>query len=191
MALVSISPDILRSTRRTVVRRLLSPLLQTDHHTQVQQIGPGKNAFTLGALPIGAAPSPSINPEDPRVPTIVRRIFLNYYETWKHSPEDDNYLLDRAYMHIHLQKSSNSKQLLSLHCDPCLSVSEQHYRYKRGPHLHLEGGDPNIDRAHISLCLHDSRLGGDSVDELTSMLREAVRMIKAEMFPCWERAVRS
>ena len=191
MSVVSISAESLWDKRAKVVRRLLSPLLPTDHHAKIQQIGPGRNAFTLGALPPSAVAAPYINPEDPRVATKVFRLFLNYYETWRPDSKGDIYFLDRCYMHIHLQRSYDSKQLLSLHCDPCIVSSEQHYRYKRGPHLHLEGAEPNVDRAHISLCLHDSRLGGDTVDELTSVLREAVHMIDKEMFPCWERATRS
>lgn len=191
MTSVSISADALRGKRSTVVRRLLSPLLITNHQARIQQVGPGRDSFTLGALPIGKAASPSINPEDPRVPTKIPLLFVNYYETWKLGMEGDVYLLDRAYMHIHLQKINVSKQLLSLHCDPCIPSSEQHYRYKRGPHLHVEGADPRLDRAHISLCLQDSQLGGDTVEELTSVFREAVKMIEKEMFPCWERAARS
>lgn len=191
MRAVSISADILRKSRGDTVRRLLTPLLVTPHRTQVKQIGFGRDSFTLGALPIGMPPSPSINRDDPRVPTKIPCLFVNYYETWKVGESGDVYLLDRSYMHIHLQKAQGSRQLLSLHCDPCISSSERHYRYKRGPHLHIEGADPDLDRAHISLCLHDSRLGGENVEELTLVLREAIRMIEKELFPCWERAARS
>lgn len=192
MKSIAINSGTLRSKRGATVRRLLSPLLVTNHQAHVQQIGPGKDAFTLGALPIGAVASPSINPEQPRVPTKIQRLFLNYYETWRLGTDGDVYLLDRAYLHIHLTKpSQETKQLLSLHCDPCMLSSAQHYRYKRGPHLHIEGAEPSVDRAHISLCLHDDRLGGDTTQELTTIFGEAIRMIEKELFPCWERAARS
>lgn len=132
-----------------------------------------------------------INREDPRVPTKIQGLFVNYYETWKPGSDGDTYLLDRSYMHIHFQKAHVSKQLLSLHCDPSIAASEQHYLYKRGPHLHIGGADPSVDHAHIFLCLHDGRLGGDTIDELTSVLRDAIKMIEREMFPCWERAMRT
>ena len=61
MGSVAISAEDLSVKRGKVVRRLLSPLLLTDHQAQVKHIGPGRDAYTLGALPIGAIASPAIN----------------------------------------------------------------------------------------------------------------------------------
>ena len=68
MGSVAISAEDLSVKRGKVVRRLLSPLLLTDHQAQVKHIGPGRDAYTLGALPIGAiafAGDQSRGPEGP------------------------------------------------------------------------------------------------------------------------------
>ncbi len=53
---------------------------------------------------------------------------------------------------------------------------------------HLEGADPNVSRAHISLCISDEELGGTDLRGIMFTMADAVRMIAAELFPCWERA---
>ena len=88
-------------------------------------------------------------------------------------------------MHMHLiMRDARSRQVLSLHCDPELHRSDEHYLYRRGPHLHVEGADPSVDRAHISLCLLDAELGGGNIVRLTNSLTAAVRMIARELVPC-------
>jgi hypothetical protein len=55
--------------------------------------------------------------------------------------------------------------------------------YKRGPHLHVGGGSPNIDRAHISLCVNDNAFGGGTIEELTATFSKCVTMINDEILP--------
>ncbi len=188
---IVIDSSLLKTDRKKSIIKVISPMLETVHKAQVLQIGPGIRSFTLGALPRGSFPILSMNPEDPRVPTKIGRLFFNYHETWIPTDSGNEYLLDRAYLHIHLQKlrEDQSKQVLSLHCDPCLSSSAEHYRYKRGPHIHVEGANPSLDHAHVSLCLGDKQLGGDNLNEITNVFMDSVKMIKDELFPCWERAI--
>jgi hypothetical protein len=182
----------LRNKRKKVVQRLVAPLLPQPPNLQVEQVGPGRDEFTLATLPKGSRGTPFFNPEDAIVPTRVAGLFLNYFETWIQHPDSDEYYLHRAYMHMHIHVSKgNSRQVLSLHCDPALDQSEGHFKYKRGPHFHVSGANPNIDRAHISLCLLDHELGGRDIKALTNSLDSVIRMMSKELLPCWERAARA
>jgi hypothetical protein len=189
-------PDIvvnsasLYQDRRRAVRRLVAPLLPQPPNVIVEQVGLGRNAYTIGVLPYGRSPSAYLNPEDALVATRVPNLLMNYYESWRLGTESDNYYLDRVYLHIHLTKRSSSRQIFSLHCDPSLNSSEAHFRYKRGPHVHIEGADPDVSRAHISLCLTDHHLGGADLLALMSSFDQAVRMVAAELFPSWEQEAR-
>jgi len=175
--------------RRGAVRRLVAPLLPNPPNVVVEQLGPGRNVYTLGVVPQGRSPATILNPEEALVRTRVPKLLMNYYESWRQEGQADRYCLDRAYMHIHLALRNNPQQLLSLHCDPSLRRSEAHFRYKRGPHVHIEGANPSVSHAHISLCISDEQLGGTDLDAITNTFGAAVRMIAAELFPCWERGV--
>jgi hypothetical protein len=174
--------------RRASVRRLVSPLLPQPPNVIVEQIGLGRDSYTLGVLPRGRRADSFLNPEEALVATRVPNVLMNYYETWRQRTEADEYYLDRLYMHIHIVTRPKPRQLLSLHCDPSMRTSDGHFRYKRGPHFHIEGAMPDVSRAHISLCLVDRDYGGSDLQTLTWSFGEAVRLIAAELFPCWERA---
>lgn len=180
----------LHAHRRKAVRRLVAPLLPNPPNAIVEQLGLGRDAYTLGVVPHGRQPVAYINPEEALVPTRVPRLLMNYYESWKQDGQADSYYLDRAYMHIHLALRQNPRQLLSLHCDPSMRSSEAHFRYKRGPHVHIEGANPSLNRAHISLCISDEQLGGVDLRTMMISFSAAVQMIAAELFPCWERGMR-
>jgi hypothetical protein len=190
MRILELPSGELYRIRRQAVRRLVAPLLPQPPNIAVEQIGPGRDAYTIGILPKGRSGTSFLNPEEALVSTYVDGLLLNYYESWREL-RGDQYYLERAYMHIHLRLGGKlPRQILSLHCDPSMRESEEHYRYKRGPHLHVEGATPNLDRAHISLCLSDAELGGSDIKRLTDCLRAAVGMIVKEIVPCWERAAR-
>jgi hypothetical protein len=191
MPSVALPSEQLRRERKQAVRRLVAPLLPQPPNAIVAQIGPGRDAFTLGIVPNNRQPASFLNPEEPLVQTRTSGLLLNYYETWKLIATTDNYYLDRAYMHIHLGlRHAQPRQVFSLHCDPEMHHSEEHYTYKRGPHIHVEGANPNVDRAHISLCLLDAELGGADIRRLTQSFSAAIRMVLKELVPCWERAAR-
>jgi hypothetical protein len=138
----------------------------------------------------GQSPELVENADLIRVPTVVSGVFLNYYEIWVSDRASGEYVLDRAYMHIHLRKSDEApdRQILCLHCDPQLDAQDQSFMYRRGPHLHVLGASPNIDRSHISVCLTDPQHGGADVYVLTQTLQLAVNMIKREIFPHYRTA---
>ena len=187
VAIVAKSASLYKD-RRSSVRRLVSPLLPQPPNVTVEQIGLSRDSYTLSVLPHGRRPNSVLNPEEVLVATRVPSVLMNYYETWRQSSEVDEYYLDRIYMHVHIGARSRPRQVLSLHCDPSMKASDVHFRYKRGPHFHIEGATPSVSRAHISLCLGDQDFGGSNLQALTSRFGEAVRLIAAELFPCWERA---
>jgi hypothetical protein len=139
----------------------------------------------VGLVPRGTNPVTITAPDQIRVPTKETGIFANYYEVWQPQVGSANYELERAYLHLHrkLSRDDRDMQILCLHCDPALSPGSASYIYKRGPHLHIGGAAPNIDRAHVSLCIGDAELGGADLDTLTFKLAAAVEMISEEFFP--------
>lgn len=118
MALIIVESAALHRERRRAVRRLVAPLLPQPPSINVEQVGLGRDTYTIGVLPNGRQPSSYLNPEEALVPTRVPNLLMNYYETWRKGTEADGYYLDRAYMHIHLATRSLSQQIFSLHCDP-------------------------------------------------------------------------
>ena len=192
MPSVALSSADLYQRRKQMVRRLVAPLLPHPPNVAVEQVGFARDAFVLGILPKNRSPGSILNPEDALVGTRTTGLLLNYYETWKQVVGSDDYYLEKAYMHIHLgTRNTQPRQVLSLHCDPAMHQFEEHYRYKRGPHLHMEGASPNVDRAHISLCLLDPDLGGTDINRFTQSFSAAVHMIARELVPSWERAARA
>jgi hypothetical protein len=192
MAAAVMTAELLLSARPTAILNLIKPLLPNPPKAQVRRVGRGIASVTFGILPHGMAATPAVNPEDPRVPSRLTGLFLNYYETWRAADRDvDLFHLHQAYMHVHIKTggTARDRQVLSLHCDPSMPESEAHFAYKRGPHVHVEGAEPRIDRAHISLCVADPARGGDNISALTEHLRASVRMVAAELFPCWESAL--
>jgi len=182
--------EVLYRDRPRGVRRLVSPLMPQPSSVTVQQVGPSRDAYTLSVLPHGRSPSSYSNPEEALVATRAPNVFMNYYESWRHGVRADEYRLDRVYMHIHIIYGMKSLQVLSLHCDPSMKEADAHFRYKRGPHFHIEGATPSVSRAHIALCLMDQYFGGSDLRALMLSFGEAVRLVAGELFPCWERASR-
>jgi hypothetical protein len=175
--------------RRPAIIRLLAPLVADRGRIEIRRIGAGLT-YTLGVLNKGQSPNLITDADLIRVPTLVRGVFLNYYEVWVSDRDSGEYVLDRAYMHVHLKKADEApdRQILCLHCDPRLSTQHQSFAYRRGPHLHVLGASPNIDRSHISVCLTDPQHGGADVHVLTQTLQLAVKMIEREIFPHYRAA---
>jgi hypothetical protein len=90
-------------------------------------------------------------------------------------------------MHFHLTSGAKPRQVFSLHCDPSLNEGDVHFRYKRGPHIHVDGANPDVSRAHISLFLMDTAKGGADLKTLMANFGEAVQMVAREIFPRWQR----
>src|SRR5262249_40897440 len=141
--------------------------------------------YTIGVMNKGQAPAAVGDPNLIRIPTKVLGIFINYYEVWVSNRASDDYFLDRAYLHVHLKRTNEApdRQILCLHCDPALEANDQSFVYRRGPHMHIMGASPNIDRSHIAVCLNDPQHGGADIGTLTESLQSAVTMIERELFP--------
>ncbi|WP_414473573.1 hypothetical protein [Microvirga sp. M2] len=187
MAGISLTERDLSNRRKDVIR-LVAPLVADRNRIDARPVGAGQN-HTLGVLPKGQAPAAVLSPDSIRVPTKVDGVFFNYYEVWILVPKTSDYLLERAYMHIHLKKTKDApdRQLLCLHCDPLLKATDQSYVYKRGPHLHVGGAAPNIDRSHIAICLNDPQFGGADLQSLTQTFQAAIKMIEKEILPSYAR----
>jgi hypothetical protein len=175
------------SQRRSAIIALLTPLISDRNRIEIRQLGAGRR-YVVGVINKGQVPSTVIDADTVRVPTKVRGVFLNYHEVWLPDQQGNRYDLDRAYMHLHLKKSNESadKQILCLHCDPLLTTGSPSFPYKKGPHLHVLGASPSIDRSHIAVCLNDTSHGGDDAQGLTRSLGQAIRMIEREIFPCYQ-----
>lgn len=191
MDTIAIESADLHRTRRTAVRRLVTPLLPNPPGVTIERVGTSRDTYTLSVLPHGRAASYYLNPEAVLVATSIPQVLLNYYESWRELGRGDEYYLDRAYMHFHLTSGPKPIQVFSLHCDPSLKEGDVHFRYKRGPHIHVDGAKPDVSRAHISLCLMDTAKGGADLKTLMANFGEAVQMVAREIFPCWERGIGS
>ena len=176
--------------RRTVLLRLLTPLVADKRRVEVRQIAGGQS-YTVALLPKGTSPAAVTSPDAVRVRSKAATVFLNFYEVWIPSSNSTAYFLERSYLHIHEQahRTAQDSQLLCLHCDPAISNGTASYRLKRAPHLHVGGTNPNISRSHIGLCLNDDEFGGQTVDQLTATLRLAIDMISTEIFPFYAEAL--
>lgn len=168
------------------VASLVRPLVTEASKIQVQRF-PSVRGYVLGVLPRGLSAALVANPDDPRVPTARVGTFFNYHEIWMPVAGTDKYDLNRAYLHLYLKRSAADPELqaLSLHCDPNLPSSDAAYMYKRGPHLHIGGSTPSIDRAHLSLCVGDAAFGGNNVGALMTKFRKSIDMIATELLPCY------
>src|SRR5436190_10811569 len=133
---------------------LLSPLLEQPDRFEVVRL-PQAVDYTIGLIPRGYAAQSVIDPSSLRLPSKWESIYFNYHETWRPTNGSNRYFLDRAYLHFYLRNFEGAEELqaLSLHCDPALEKTDPHFRYRRGPHFHVGGARPNIDRAHLSLCV--------------------------------------
>lgn len=169
--------------RKSDIVRSLSPLVDRSQF-DVRQLPHGIH-YTLGVLPKGQAAGAVDNAALTRVPTKIQGIYLNYYEIWSRNAAGDQYKLNKAHLHVHRKRTreDEDKQILCLHCDLLAIPPSAEMDYRRGPHLHVMGAIPNIDRSHIALCLNDPNFGGRDMATLTQTFADAVRMIGYEIFP--------
>jgi len=182
--LTIVAPVHVVAERYRAASAVLEPLFSRKADMNVRRLGAGRS-FVVGLVPRGVNPATITAPDHLRVPTRATGVFINYYEVWLPLSGSSDYQLERVYLHVYRRANREDvdQQLLSLHCDPALAVGSDSYIYKRGPHLHVGGAIPNIDRAHVSLCIGDDDLGGKDVDSLTYKFAVAVEMISDEFFP--------
>ncbi len=163
----------------------ITPLLSESDYFEPVRL-PSVRDFTIGVLPFGYASEAVLDPSDVRFPTNWPGIFFNYHERWVPIDGARRFALERAYLHLYLN-ALDDLQAASLHCDPMLEKSEPNFAYKRGPHLHLAGGMPDISRAHVSICAADKGRGGNNLGSLTTTLRSGLCMLIDELIPTYMR----
>lgn len=169
--------------RPTRIRELLRPLVADFTALNVRQLN-GVADYVLGPVPFGSGFGNISDPDELRIPTRWDGLYFNYHEIWQYDGSKF-YDLNRAYLHLYLARGRSSDDLntLCLHCDPVMKIGEQGYAYKRGPHLHLMTANPDIARAHISLCIGDNQFGGNKVSAVMSRMKKSVQLIADEVAP--------
>lgn len=165
------------------LRSFISPLLSVSDLFEPQRL-PSVRDYTIGILPFGYSAESVLDPSELRFPTKWDKIFFNYHERWVPIQGGKAFGLQRAYLHLYLSVLGDL-QAASLHCDPMMAKVESNYRYKRGPHLHLAGGLPDISRAHVSICVADNALGGNNLGSLTRTLQSGLGMLIEELIPVY------
>jgi hypothetical protein len=170
--------------RLSDAKAILEPVLAQPERFEITRF-PQVSNFTIGAVPRGYAVQTIMDPSSLRLRTRWEDIYFNYHEIWRLGGKPQMYIMDRAYLHFYLRnvEGLDELQALSLHCDPALDKNDAHYRYRRGPHFHIGGATPNIDRAHVSLCVSDAALGGNNLGALTRTLRDSLGMAIHEVIP--------
>lgn len=170
--------------RLTDVKLLIEPVLGDPARFEVARF-PQTSDFTIGVVPRGYAVDMIMDPSSLRIKTRWEDLYFNYHEVWLSSVKTQKFIMERAYLHFYLRNLDGLDELqaLSLHCDPALDKSHAHYRYQRGPHFHIGGASPNIDRAHVSLCVSDTALGGNNLGALTRTLSHSLGMVIDEFIP--------
>lgn len=166
------------------VKAFLDPILERRDRFEVGRL-PQAPEFTIGIVPRGYAVHTVIDPSALRLVSKWENIYFNYHEMWRPAGSAGRYLMDRAYLHFYIRDHEGERELqaLSLHCDPALDRGESSFRYRRGPHLHIGGAEPNIDRAHLSLCVADAALGGNNLGALTKTLKGSLGLVVDEIIP--------
>ena len=120
-------------------------------------------------------------------PTRKPKIRASYREVWIPDPRDRRkFGLDRAYLHVFLRDESNQeKELVLLHCDPNEPTVAPHYRYKAGPHLHLQTAEQPIPHSHIGLNMTDFPQVIASIDQLSKAIASAIVMISEQILDAY------
>ena len=143
-------------------------------------------AVTIAAYTGGAGEKPTstidTNYRAWRFTTFVPRFRGMYFERWE--SKGSSWVLHRAYFTLWKTISSVGeieKEYLCLHCDPSISNSEAHAKYKQGPHLHIKIAEPEFPNAHIALAFGHLDTVLQSADNLFKAMHWSIEMIKQEV----------
>lgn len=167
--------------RGAEVRRMLSPLSS-------DQGGPAWGRQTLRSeIYIGAFSkgSKSADIREWRFRTSVRGFYGNYFERWiPVAGGASEYFLDRAYLSIYFvneRATPPEEEIVLLQCDPNVAVTDNHARYKRGPHVHVSAAKHPLPHSHIALNLTHLDETVSSIDELTKAFASGVRLVREQV----------
>lgn len=166
--------------REQQISRLLNPLApQTRRLSCRRRL---QNRMLVLSAFLGTEPGEP-DPQEWRFATRVPRIRASYYEHWL--PTDfrqRSFYLERAYLHLYVRQDDRvEKEIIALHCDPNEAASNKHYLYKAGPHVHMTTAENPLHHAHIALNSDDLDSVLASVQELTSALGTAVKMLNDQV----------
>jgi hypothetical protein len=162
--------------RESEVRRLLLPLVDRDVATSA--FFQPRNARVIGSFS-GAQPSAD-DYRSWRFRTPAPSLRGMYFERWESTDDtEEMWFLSRAYLSLYRVSKSRrvESELLSLHCDPNEVEENSHWRYKRGPHLHIGAAEQPLPHAHIALNLTDLVSVMSTSENLLSALGNAVEML--------------
>jgi hypothetical protein len=100
----------------------------------------------------------------------------NYFERWT-KVKINKWKLTQAYLTIYY----DNKEIVALHCNPDISTKDPIYKYKSGPHIHVNHSNSNISKAHIALNLSNIDAVTENFDDFEKAISNAVIMIKDEI----------
>lgn len=162
--------------RANKITILLSPLLPKGRRIAATRYPRGRQEFIIGAHQFKIEKSSSM--PDFRLwyfNTTNDNFSGNYFEQWN-LISSNNWIMKSAYLNF-LYKEEN---ILSLHCDPDEEIASAHYKYKRGPHLHITDKHGVFSDAHIALNLSNIDQVVNSLEDLETAFGNAVLMIKEQ-----------
>lgn len=165
--------------RFAIIPRVLAPLSPTRPRSTTRSL-PGIIVVAAhgGSVPV------STDHRTWRFPTVVEELFGGYYEAWLPAEREGVWRLDRAYLTLYLLQGGRrapDTELLALHCDPYEPESSPHWRYKRGPHLHIERAEPPLPRSHFALNMAEGDAVLASIESLTEAVERAVVLLREEV----------
>ena len=137
-----------------------------------------------GGNPVGAY-------RDWRFSTVVSWLNGNYFEQWflTDPPRSHRlWYLRRAYLHLYtLNRSEQTeREFLALHCDPNEAETESHWRYKRGPHLHVKCAPFPFPKAHLALNLGELDQVLSSPDSISAAMAAGITLIRERVIDLYE-----
>lgn len=176
-------PEKLILRRIHTIRKILIPIARKSDGPNVKFIPRGRNVI------LSASDDPTDSDYEKRhFSTCVKNYSATYYETWSESTTRENsFYLYRSYLHIYrINKEGNKEEVLLLHSDPNEGKDEKHYKYKRGPHLHLMLLEQPFPHSHIALSLTTLNEVSRSIDSLTKCLKLSIEMIRDQFLDAVE-----
>ena len=168
--------EVLR--RQSVIATVLSPLTGRQR-AAIAFTYKGESVFvTAGAVP------GETRVDEIFVGTKTPEIFFNYHEIWQREPKSQ-LALARCYFYlVQVNKFDESRiELLAVHFDADVPNTGKHFRFRRGPHMHIVAGNHPFRRSHIALCLQNLDETCSDLAVLTTALSDIVEMVECEFLP--------
>ena len=171
-------------SRAAKVRKMLKIISKSQH-------GPASD-FRAGGMwqviGIHDGSPPSQKYDSWRFATKHPRFRAQYYERWMRF-DNNNYYLERAYLHLYLTERSQPEErpYILLHCDPNEDEDSEHYIYKRNPHIHIQVAEQPIPHSHFALCLVNIDDVLSSLDKFDDALEHILFMVIDQVFDLVEK----